>query len=172
MCRSVTFTRSFGLLLALAVTLLDQWSKALVIDLATRTPFPIEITSFFNIVLTGNRGISFGMLRHHEAWAPLALVAATSCVALGLLVWMLRARQKQVIYALGLVVGGALGNIIDRARLGAVTDFLDVHWGVYHWPAFNVADSAIFVGVVLLAIDSIVQHRHAQPVEKSDHASS
>lgn len=157
MRRSLTFIRFLGLLLASEIALLDQWSKAVVIGLAEQGRIPIEITSFFNIVLTANRGISFGMLRHSEEWMPLLLTLATSAVTIGLTVWMLRATERSVILGLGLIVGGAVGNIIDRAALGAVTDFLDFHVGGYHWPAFNLADSTIFVGVVLLFFGSIVK---------------
>lgn len=171
MRRSVTFMRFLGILIACEVVMLDQWSKTLVHNLSATTTLPLEITSFFNIVLTGNRGISFGMLRHGQGWLPQLLTLATSGVAVVLLVWMLRSTENATILALGGIIGGALGNIIDRMRLGAVTDFLDFHLGIYHWPAFNLADSAIFVGVVILAFGSIVsRHSKAQSVENSDHA--
>lgn len=163
------FTRFAGLLLASELALLDQWSKALVTNMAQVMPFPLEITSFFNIVLTGNRGISFGMLRQTHDWMPMALTCVTSAIALGLCVWMMRAKETPVILALGAIVGGAVGNIIDRARLGAVTDFLDFHVAGYHWPAFNLADSSIFVGVVILLFDSIVRRPSLpKPVENTE----
>ena len=171
MRRSLTFTRFLGWLIASEVTLLDQWSKALVLGLAHNTDLPLEITSFFGITLTHNRGISFGMLRDMQQWMPLFLTAATSVVAVILAVWMMRAKEKYIVLAVGGIIGGAVGNSIDRARLGAVTDFLDFHAGLYHWPAFNLADSAIFVGVVILIFGGIVYRRPEAPsVEKPDHA--
>lgn len=165
MLRSLMFTRFLSLVLASEIILLDQWSKAWVHGLPHTTVLPMQVTSFFNIVLTANRGISFGMLRHMQDWMPLALTLATTSVVIILSLWLVRARETLVILALGIVIGGALGNIIDRIRLGAVTDFLDFHWAGYHWPAFNVADSAIFVGVVLLVFDSIVRRHSVSPVE-------
>lgn len=170
MQRSLTFTRFLGWLLASEIALLDQWSKTLIHNIAQNTPFPIEITSFFNIVLTGNRGISFGLFRHMQDWMPLVLTGVTSVIALYLCWWMTRAHEKGTILALGCVIGGAIGNIIDRLRLGAVTDFLDFHITDYHWPAFNLADSAIFVGVVILAFVSIVKRDSVeQPSGKTHH---
>jgi signal peptidase II len=169
---SLAFTRFVGWLIASEIILLDQWSKIMVMNIAQTTPLPIEITSFFNIVLTWNRGVSFGMLRDVQGWMPLVLTITTSCIALALAVWMMRAQERIVILALGSVIGGALGNIIDRATMGAVIDFLDFHVVGYHWPAFNIADSAIFVGVVLLVFDSIVnRHSKEKSVENPDHAS-
>jgi signal peptidase II len=89
-------------------------------------------------------------------WLRPLLTVFTSCIALGLLVWLARTREKPVALTLGLVIGGALGNIIDRLRMGGVTDFLDFHVGQYHWPAFNLADSAVCMGVVILVLMSIV----------------
>jgi signal peptidase II len=103
-----------------------------------------------------NHGISFGMFAESHAWMPLLLTVLTSLVAIGLAFWLARNDEPVVALALGAIIGGALGNIIDRARTGAVTDFLDFHIGMYHWPAFNVADSAIFIGVVILVLIGIV----------------
>lgn len=160
------------MLLAAEIVVLDQWSKALAKDTALRIPYPAEITPYFNIVLTGNRGISFGMFRSMQEWMPMVLTGVTSCVVLALLVWMVRTNNKKIVFALATVIGGAVGNIIDRVRFGAVTDFLDFHYAGYHWPAFNLADSAIFVGVVLLAFDSIVQPHRTEQNRKQPHDQS
>lgn len=176
MQRSLTFTRLLSFLIATEIILLDQWSKAYILDWYQHGDFPIEITSFFNIVLTWNRGVSFGMLHSMQEWMPTLLIGLTSGIVLVMAVWLARAREKHVILALGCVIGGAIGNIIDRIRFGAVVDFLDFHAHGYHWPAFNLADSTIFIGVVILIIGSIV-YRHPdreepKPVENQDHAPS
>jgi signal peptidase II len=172
---SLAFTRLLSWLIASEIILLDQWSKTYVLSLDQQSELPIEITSFFNIVLTWNKGVSFGMLHDMQAWMPLALIAATSCIALFMAVWLHRATEKHTILALGCVIGGAIGNIIDRMRFGAVVDFLDAHINGYHWPAFNLADSTIFVGVVILIFGSIVcrpsQTEEVKPLENQDHVS-
>jgi len=151
--------RRLGLSLAALVIVLDQllkwWIRTVVMD----PPREIEVTSFFNLVMAWNRGISFSLFRSDWAagpyvWAGLAILVA---VALGW--WLGRVRHKLTAAALGLVIGGALGNAIDRLRLGAVADFLDFHWQSYHWPAFNLADSAISVGIVLLVAPGLFAAR-------------
>jgi signal peptidase II len=102
-----------------------------------------------------NRGVSFGMFGAAPHWMPWLLLGFAAAVAGGLGFWLMRARNRWLGAGLGLVIGGAIGNAIDRVRLGAVVDFLDVHAAGYHWPAFNVADSAITVGVLLLLFDSL-----------------
>jgi signal peptidase II len=145
-----------GLLLALLVIVLDQLTKWLVLaplDLANQT---IAVTSFFNMVLVWNRGVSFGMFNQAGAMGPWILTALAVAVVIGLLYWLRQADNRVTLTGLGLVIGGALGNVIDRIRFGAVVDFLDVHIAGYHWPAFNVADAAICVGAGLLLIDSLL----------------
>lgn len=155
--------RLIGVLISLTVLTLDQWSKAWVLSLVGVEPFPIVICPFFNLVLVKNYGISFGFLAHATDWMPLALTTITMFITCGLAVWMLRAEDRITINALGFIVGGATGNIIDRLRFGAVTDFLDVHLDTLHWPAFNLADSAVFIGVVLLLLLSILPLSHTKP---------
>ena len=151
--------RRLGLSLAALVIVLDQllkwWIRTVVMD----PPREIEVTSFLNLVMAWNRGISFSLFRSDWAagpyvWAGLAVVVA---VALGW--WLGRVRHTLTAVALGLVIGGALGNAIDRLRLGAVADFLDFHWQGWHWPAFNLADSAISVGIVLLVAPGLFAAR-------------
>jgi signal peptidase II len=150
-----SYPRLLGFCLLLAVLIADQWSKAAV-STAGFDRSPRDILPFFSLVLVHNRGISFGLFTQVQAAMPWALTATTSAVAAGLLIWLARANDWFITLALGFIIGGALGNIIDRLRLGAVTDFLDFHLGGYHWPAFNLADSAIFIGVVILLLISIV----------------
>ena len=144
-----------GSIAALIVALLDQASKWWVLELFDKPPYLIKITGFFNLVLGWNRGISFGLFGSDSEigkWVLTALAIAICCI---LAVWLRKASRMIEILAYGMIIGGALGNVLDRIRYGAVTDFLDFHIAGTHWPAFNVADSAIFVGAVLLVTDSL-----------------
>ncbi len=120
--------------------------------LAAAGGLPVEIAPFFNIVLVWNRGVSFGMF---GSAGPLVLAALAGAVAVVLVVWMLRSPRRFEALALGAVAGGAAGNILDRLTRGAVVDFLDFHIGGWHWYAFNLADSAITVGVAMLLFDAV-----------------
>lgn len=142
-----------GLLIAAAVLILDQVSKLAILDLM-QPPRTIEVLPVFNIVLAFNRGVSFSMFAGHDD-APLLLSGVAVVLVAALLWWLRSAEHALTRTAIGLVVGGAVGNLIDRLRYGAVVDFLDVHWGGWHWPAFNVADSAITVGALLLMCDAL-----------------
>ncbi|MEQ9643450.1 MAG: signal peptidase II [Alphaproteobacteria bacterium] len=147
-----------GFAVALAVLALDRVSKLWLIDMVREAGGFIEVTGFFNLVMVWNRGISFGLLPSEGAGRWL-LIAVTSAIVLALVVWMVRAKERWLVLALGLIIGGAAGNIIDRAWYGAVADFFDVHGFGYHWPAFNVADSAIVVGVAFLMLDALFGRR-------------
>jgi len=137
--------------------LLDQASKQwVVMEYGLQSRFIAEILPFFNLVLVWNKGVSFGMFADAQSWMPWALTALALGITAFLAHWLRRAESVLIALALGLVIGGALGNVIDRVRFGAVLDFLDFHAYGFHWPAFNVADSSIFIGVVLLLISSIV----------------
>lgn len=150
---------TFGLTIAALVLLADQASKiALLERFGLRERSPVEVTPFFNLVAVWNYGISFGMLARDSNANRLFLIAIAGVILLMLYVWLRRAGRKRTALAIGMVMGGAVGNIIDRFRLGAVFDFLDVHAYGYHWPAFNVADSAICIGVLLLCLESLLSH--------------
>jgi signal peptidase II len=143
-----------GFLLALTVLVLDQATKWLA--LASLDPYePMVVTPFFNLVLVWNRGVSFGMLSGDPAWGPWYLTGMSAAIGAFLIVWLYRESRVVTRVALWLVLAGAVGNIIDRLRFGAVIDFLDFHAFGYHWPAFNVADSAIVVGAGLILLDSL-----------------
>lgn len=139
----------YGLAAAVAVFAADQAAKLWV--LAAQAGLPVEVLPFFNIVLVWNRGVSFGMF---GAAGPLVLAAIGAAVAAVLVVWMLRAPRRFEALALGAVAGGAAGNILDRLTRGAVVDFLDFHIAGWHWYAFNLADSAITIGVAMLLFDA------------------
>lgn len=146
-----------SLFLAAAVLLLDQLSKWVILTQVMQPPRVIEVTGFFNLVLTYNTGVSFGLFQGDAAWQPYVLVALNVAVACGLLVWLYRQPLGLLPWAVGLVVGGALGNAIDRLYMPGVVDFLDFHLAGWHWPAFNIADSAIVCGVVLIIADGLFQ---------------
>ena len=138
-----------GLACVAAAFAVDQATKAIALGFAGRLTEGIEVLPIFNLVLTHNRGASFGLLSGLPWWA---LVVFGLAVVAFLSVWLWRTQVKLVGAALGLVIGGALGNVLDRARRGAVPDFLDFHVGGYHWPTFNLADVAIVCGFGLLFV--------------------
>jgi signal peptidase II len=150
-----------GFLIAFAVILLDQASKFAVLDLM-RPPHVIEVLPVFNLVLAMNRGVSFSLFTSHAEFAPYLLSALSLAIVGALAWWMREMRGMLAAAAFGLIAGGALGNVIDRLRVGAVVDFLDLHWGVWHWPAFNLADSAISVGAILLMFDALFSRPHSR----------
>ena len=144
----------FGLVVALVTLVADQASKLWVVHALLSPEQPsISVLPFFQIVMVWNRGISFGMFAGLNQ--PLVLVGLSLLVVGILLVWLHKNTSPLLASALGMVIGGAVGNMGDRLHYGAVVDFLDFSLGEYHWPAFNIADSAIFIGVVLLTIHSM-----------------
>ena len=153
-----------GIALSLLIASLDQISKWWILAEVMSPPDIITVTPNLNLVLVWNRGVSFGILNQSAAWVPWLLSALTAAICFGLLIWLRRAQSGWLGVALGLIIGGALGNLVDRLRFGAVVDFLDFHVGVYHWPAFNVADSAITVGVGMLLIDTLITGRQERNV--------
>lgn len=144
----------FGLALAGLVVVLDQLTKWWMVAVVLDPPLPV--LPFLNLVLVHNRGASFGILNNDSVWVPWLLTGFAAVISVALVVWLARASGRWLGTAIGLILGGAVGNMIDRVRLGAVVDFIDVFAGRYHWPAFNVADSAITLGVVALLIDSLI----------------
>ena len=154
--------RALGLALALAaiVLVLDQASKWAILTQVMQPPQVLEVTSFLNLVLTFNTGVSFGLLGGEAAaWKPWALSGLALAVSAGLLYWLARQPERLLALAVGLIVGGALGNALDRLRQPGVVDFLDFHLAGWHWPAFNLADSAIFLGVAILIFDGLFRGR-------------
>ena len=141
------------LLLAIVVAVLDQLSKWWILQ-RFHPGEVLPVLPFFNLVLTFNEGAAFSFLSDAGGWQRWFFIGLTLAVSAALVVWMsrLRSDEKWLAAALALVLGGALGNLVDRVRLGRVTDFLDFHWQDWHWPAFNLADSAITLGVVLLLL--------------------
>ncbi len=147
-----------GIITAFLVIVADQFSKALVYDYLSQTEPVVAVTSFFNLVMAWNKGVSFSMFANLGGYGVYVL-SAFALVIIGLLLyWLWREKDKTMQLALGMIIGGAAGNVIDRVRLGAVFDFLDVHINAHHWPAFNVADSFICIGAVLICLGSLCCH--------------
>ena len=143
------------LLPAIAVIALDQISKYIIASTITKYGAVAVIEGFFNLVHVRNRGMAFGLMnRPGHTFKYYVLVAATVCAIGLLLFWFKKMKDEdsKITLGLSLILGGAVGNFIDRIRLGEVIDFLDFYLGSYHWPAFNVADSAITIGILWLAL--------------------
>lgn len=136
---------------AVGIDFVTKWA---ILNLIMAPPRTIEITPFLNLTLGFNTGISFGMFSDLFLERPLALVGIKVLIIAGLLAWAMRTEKLTETIGLGLIAGGAAGNVVDRLREGAVTDFLDFHVGDWHWPAFNMADVMISVGCVLLIAGS------------------
>ena len=144
----------FGLLLAAITVVFDQFTKALV--LAFLEPYQaVEWAPFLSCVLVFNTGISFGLFAGETALLRWVLIGLALAVSVLLTSWLYKEKRPRVASALGLILGGAIGNVVDRIFRHAVVDFLDLHIGGWHWPAFNLADSAITVGAVLYVFTSL-----------------
>ena len=151
-----------GILIASLIIFFDLFTKDQVFYLlhdfrganyAVKTQ--IKITEFFSLVYVNNNGISFGMFSETEN-AREVFAFLQGSIATILIIWLWRIKAKHLAIALGLIIGGAFGNVIDRIENGGVTDFLDFHIASYHWPAFNLADSAIFIGVTIVLFDEFI----------------
>lgn len=122
-------------------------------------PVSIEITSFFNLVMVWNKGVSFGMFASAHDIMPYVLSGVALIMSVILAVWMRRATHLSTLIPLAMIISGAIANVWDRLRFGAVADFLDFHYQDIHYPAFNIADCCIVVGVLLLAFDGVILER-------------
>ena len=145
------------LLLSVAIIGLDLWTKALALaHLQLHEPVPV-IDGLLNWTLTYNLGAAFSFLSDAGGWQRWFFSALAAGVSLLLVFWLSRLPRNDWRQAVpfALVIGGALGNLVDRVRFGHVVDFIDAYWGGYHWPAFNIADSAIVVGAIGLALSTL-----------------
>ncbi len=152
--------RTVYVVIAALVVAFDQLTKMLVDRFMSLHESHLLVDGLLRLTYVQNRGAAFGILSDADLPYQSLLFAVVSLGALGAIAayaWRLPARSRLPQTALALIMGGALGNLLDRARLGYVIDFVDAFWGVHHWPAFNVADSAISIGVVLLVIDILRQ---------------
>jgi len=147
---------------AMVLLIADQFTKVLIMGyypLGASTP----VTSFFNLVRVHNTGAAFSFLASAGGWQRW-LFTGIGVAAVLLILWLLKthAGQKLFAFAMASILGGALGNVIDRVLYGYVVDFLDFHWKNWHFPAFNVADSAITVGAACLILDELLRVRHGR----------
>lgn len=156
---SKSSVRWIALLAAIGVFALDRGSKWWILEIVMRPPRPIEVTPFFNLVLGFNTGVSFGMFNTDSMWNPLIFTGVALLIVAWLVRWLWRSQRPFTAVAIGLVIGGAIGNVYDRLLYPGVIDFLDFHAFGWHWPAFNVADSAIVGGALLLVGESLFASR-------------
>jgi len=164
--------RKFGFSIALVVFVLDQLAKWIVAGpLQLKAVGQIVLLPIFNFTWTENNGISLGLLNAETEVGRWMLVAVTSAIAIGVAVWIGRERHLGDKAALGMILGGALGNILDRARHGYVVDFADLHFGAFRpFLVFNVGDAAISIGVVILLVRAFLMRGQEEPKEFANHA--
>ena len=143
-----------GLIIALMILIVDQLTKWWALSALTDVKSIVVIPGFFDLALAWNRGISFSMFSSSSELMPWVLSCIAILIIFGLLWWLTRITNLIMGCGLGLILGGAVGNLIDRLRFGAVVDFLDFYLAGYHWPTFNIADCAVTVGVGLILLDS------------------
>jgi signal peptidase II len=149
-------SRRMFIWLALIVFVADQASKLylyFIVDIALRQP--IAVTSFFELILVWNRGVSYGLFQQNSEAGRWALIVFSLAASIGLSVWAWRSEESRLSAGLALIVGGALGNVVDRVLYGAVLDFAHLHYGAFSWYVFNIADAAIVVGVAVLLYDAV-----------------
>lgn len=145
--------------LCISIIFLDQVTKWYMVSLLALCERgncqTIEVLPVFKLMVLYNAGAAFSFLSDAGGWQRWFLVSVSSVVSVVIAVWLYRIRSQEKVLALGLsfILGGAIGNLIDRATTGSVVDFIVVHWQSHYFPAFNIADSAIFIGACLLALD-------------------
>jgi signal peptidase II len=151
-----------GLAVAILVAIADQLSKAAVLAYFARHVVGgriVRVTPFFDLVLTYNRGMSFGLFSGGEGVNAVLFSLAAAAIVAVLIFWLSRAQTRLLGISIGLIIGGAVGNVVDRLRHGAVVDFLYFHAGSWYWPAFNLADSAICIGVAAMLLEGTLLRR-------------
>lgn len=160
-----------AIIIALNVIAVDQATKACILYDLMNPPTTIKVLPFLDIVLTWNKGVGFGLLQADTIIGKAGLIGLALAISIALGVWLYRTTDKLLLIGLSLIIGGAIGNIIDRLRFGAVVDFIYVHVYIlgYHFPAFNMADSAITVGVCLLLLESYVRKKSESKVSNHRH---
>ncbi|MEM1288472.1 MAG: signal peptidase II [Pseudomonadota bacterium] len=147
-----------GLVIALVGLVLDQATKLAVLSALRDQPGRvIEVTPFFDLVLVWNRGISYGLFQAGSQAQVWMLIGLASAITVALFIWLWRTDDPFIALALGLLIGGAIGNTIDRAAYGAVVDFVSLHAAGFHWYVFNLADVWVVVGVLLLLYDAFLR---------------
>lgn len=148
-------------LIIFLIVLFDQASKAWILYDLMNPPKIIPVLPFLDLILTWNKGIGFGLLQAHSLMGRFILILLAMGISGGLSLWIWRTTDKWMLVSLSMIIGGAIGNIVDRLRFGAVVDFIYVHVYIlgYHFPAFNIADSAITIGACLLILESYIRKK-------------
>lgn len=144
-----------GICVAIVAFLIDQASKWFVIDFFNHNIPPIKFGNCFNLVEAWNTGVSFSMFNDGGIIGSVLLSVFALGVIMFLLFWLKKEPNRLIQFSLGMIIGGALGNVTDRIRFGAVYDFLDFYYKTWHWPAFNMADSFICIGAFLIIVHSL-----------------
>lgn len=146
---------------ALIVVIVDQLAKRWITD-NFQFSEPLQLLAVLDITLAHNTGAAFSFLHDAGGWQRWFFTGIAGVVGAGIAIWMARLKSNQhlLLGSLALVLGGAIGNLIDRVRLGYVVDFISVHWGDHYFPAFNIADSAITIGAILLILDMYLHPHH------------
>jgi len=169
----------FGLVIASTIFVADQASKYIIIEWIMRpegvtvTPFfstvVVEVFPILNLRMAWNSGISFSLFDWNNVLVTIFLIGVQIGITSWLVWWLGKLRDNWLRAAVGLIIGGACGNILDRMRYGAVADFVDVHIAGFHWPTFNLADAAICIGVIMWLIDAFIlqtQHTNDKTIMK------
>lgn len=151
-----------GLLVALVIVALDQWTKYLASSLLTYG-MPVEVLPVFNLTLQHNTGAAFSFLADAGGWQRWFFTAVSAIVSVALVVWLCRLKPGQVLLtaSLSCILGGAVGNLWDRVVQGYVVDFISLHYNSAYFPAFNIADSAITIGASLMILDMLLNPEQA-----------
>lgn len=159
--------------ISVVVILADQVTKSVAVDSLVLFQ-PVNVFPGFNFTLMYNEGAAFSFLSDASGWQRWFFTAVAVIVSIAIVFWLkgLETGQRLTAVSLTLILGGAIGNVWDRIALGHVVDFIDVYYASYHWPAFNIADSAIFVGAILLVIDSIRVARYEKQNRDEDSSES
>lgn len=144
-----------GLGFALVAFLADQFSKQQMLHFFENHTSPVEVFSGFDLVEAWNTGVSFSMFNDGGLWGTVLLSVFSAVIVSCLIYWLYQEQSRLVQVSLGMIIGGALGNLADRIRFGAVYDFLDFYYHTYHWPAFNVADALICFGAFLIICHTV-----------------
>jgi len=152
--------------LTAVVLVLDQASKVLMVSWLSLYE-TVAIIPYFNLTMAHNTGAAFSFLADAGGWQKWFFIILASIISLILVIWLkkLSPQNKLEALSISMILGGAIGNVVDRFVYGYVIDFLDVYYGTYHWPAFNVADSAICIGAILLVVDSFISKSESPEVK-------
>ena len=145
---------SIGSIFGLLILTLDQITKWWIVTEIMNPPRHIPVFPSFNLVMGWNRGVSFGIFDSSSPPNQWLLISIALVIVTIMLIWLWRSESRIISLALGIIIGGAIGNVVDRIHYGAVADFLDFYLGDFHWPAFNIADAGITIGVIILVLES------------------